>query len=454
MFPANRVEEKVSRAKTRTDGFYLMLIGAVIFLALSLILSRMGKTPMHDFRTAYYSGLALVAHRDPYSVSDVEKLYAKESPPPANPDPDRMVVTTNIYFPSAFPFTVPLALAPENLSLTVWVLGIIASFLLSTYLTWKVCADGAPVLIGLLLGFFLANSGTLVYFSNPAGFVVPFAILAALSFAYDKFVPAGIACLAISLAFKPHDSGLVWLYFLLAGGLYRKRALQTLVVIAAFSLPALLWVIHISPHWLQEFSANLAAYSGPGAMNDPRGAHGTCMITSLQTVTSFFWQDPKIYNLISYVVCAPLLLWWIYLTLRARASREAAWLALAPISALSVLPIYHRQYDAKLILLALPAFVLLWSRSERLRWPALAVTATAFFLNGDFPWIVLLQTTDHLHLTAGPYRQAATALLNFPVPLSLLAMSVFYLWIYARSVRDPLFLRQEAANVEKAVPAS
>lgn len=177
------------------------------------------------------------------------------------------------------------------------------------------------------------------------------------------------------------------------------------------------------------------------------------MIVNLQTITSFFWQDPKTYNLVSYLVCAPLLLWWIYLTLRARASREMTWLALAPISALSVLPIYHRQYDAKLILLALPAFVLLWSRSKRFRWPALAVTAAAFFLNGDFPWIVLLQTVDHLHLAAGPYRQAATALLNFPVPLSLLVMGVFYLRIFARSVRDPLFLRQEAANAE-AVPAS
>ena len=36
-------------------------------------------------------------------------------------------------------------------------------------------------------------------------------------------------CLAISLMLKPHDAGLVWLYFLLAGGIYRKRALQALV---------------------------------------------------------------------------------------------------------------------------------------------------------------------------------------------------------------------------------
>ena len=68
------MEEKVSTARARADGFYLMLIGAVIFLALSLILSRTGKTPMHDFRTAYYSGLSLVVHRDPYNVSDIEKL--------------------------------------------------------------------------------------------------------------------------------------------------------------------------------------------------------------------------------------------------------------------------------------------------------------------------------------------------------------------------------------------
>jgi hypothetical protein len=435
VFPTSRIEGKKNASHARRDSLYLLLLGAAIFLAIGLILSQAGKTAMHDFRTAYYSGLALLDHGDPYDVNEIEKLYSKESPRPAIPDPDRIVVTANIYLPSAFPFTVVLALLPEGVALALWNLVIVGAFLLSAFAIWRVCADRNPMAIALLLAFCLVNSGSLIYLSNPAGFVAPLCVLAALSFIYDKFVPAGIACLAISLAFKPHDGGLIWLYFLLAGGAYRKRALQTLLVIVAFSLPALLWVMSISPHWLQELSTNMAAFSGPHDMNDPRGSHGFSMMTNLQTVTSFFWSDAKTYNLATYLVCAPLLLWWAYLALRARPSKEATWFALASISVLSLLPIYHRQYDAKLIFLALPALVVLWTRRGGAAWIAAALTAIAFLLNADLPWVVFLRLMDRWGLYGAGFAQPiGVVLANFPVPLSLLAIGVFYLWAYSREI--------------------
>ena len=57
---------------------------------------------------------------------------------------------------------------------------------------------------------------------------------------FGNYKLAGILCMAVSLAIKPHDSGLVWFYFLLAGGVYRKRALQTLAVTVLLALPAIL----------------------------------------------------------------------------------------------------------------------------------------------------------------------------------------------------------------------
>jgi hypothetical protein len=422
--------------KARSDGLYLIFLGAAIFVSMSFLLVLVGKAPLHDFRTSYYGGACLLQRCDPYSEADIERLYSKEVPLPTVPDRNRIVVTRNIYLPSTFPFTAPLALLPEQFGLDIWVFVIAASFLLASFLIWRVCTPGASTLAGFLISFCVANSGSLVYFTNPAGFVVPFCILAALSFVFDRFVVAGVACLAISLAFKPHDGGLIWLYFFLAGGVYRKRALQTLATIAAFSLPALIWVSYVSPHWMQELSANLSAFSGIGDMNDPRGPHGACMMTNLQTVTSFFWDNSRAYNLASYLICAPLLIVWVWITVRVRSTRDNAWLALASICALSVLPIYHRQYDAKLILLAVPAFATLWSRRGRLGWAALAVTGVAVFFDGDFTWVAILQFTQKLHLYPnGPYSPGMTALLDFPVPLSLLAMTTFYLCVYWRSAR-------------------
>lgn len=71
----------------------------------------------------------------------------------------------------------------------------------------------------------------------------------------------GILCLAASLMIRPHDSGLVWLYFLLPGGTYRKRALQTLAAILAVSLPTVLWVSSVAPYWAKELGTNLVANS-------------------------------------------------------------------------------------------------------------------------------------------------------------------------------------------------
>jgi uncharacterized SAM-binding protein YcdF (DUF218 family) len=85
------------------------------------------------------------------------------------------------------------------------------------------------------------------------------------------------------------------------------------------------------------------------------------MMVNLQTVISVFWDDPRIYNATSYIACGALLLAWVFVTVRFRFSPARTWLALAAIAALSLLPIYHRQQDTKLLLLTIPACVVLWT---------------------------------------------------------------------------------------------
>jgi hypothetical protein len=385
--------------------------------------------PMHDFRTAYYSGKALLTHADPYSQADIEQLYAREAP--LTDDPERIVVTKNPYLPSCFGFTSLLAILPERIALALWTLAIAASFLLASFLIWRICPPQTALPAGMLTGLCLATSSSLFYFANPAGFVVPFCILACLSFITGRFIPLGIAAFAISLAFKPQDGGLILVYFLIASRPYRKRALQTMFLIVLLTAPVLLWLNHVSPHWVKELFTNMAAFSGPGHINDPRAPHGTLMMINLQTITSFFWSDPRIYSAASFLICGPLLLLWIWTTLRTRATLANTWFALAAISALSLLPIYHRQYDAKLVLLQLPALCLLLTCRHRLRWIALTLTGSAIFLAGDLPWLVLLKVAGVLGGLGSPVSKlAAEILLNFSVPLVLLSAGTFYLWLY------------------------
>jgi hypothetical protein len=193
---------------------------------------------------------------------------------------------------------------------------------------------------------------------------------------------------------------------------------------------------------MQELHANLVETSARGDLNDPGptslGAHTLGMIVSLQTVVSYFCDDSRIYNPVSYLICAPFLLVWAFFTLRTPATQQRSWLALASIAALALLPVYHRQYDAKLLLLTVPACALLWSGGGKLKWAALLVNLAAFLVTGDLPWAVVFAIFPHLHIaTTGTSGRIVMAFQVFPVPLTLLLMAGFYLWVYARrSPRD------------------
>ena len=230
----------------------------------------------------------------------------------------------------------------------------------------------------------------------------------------------------------------------MAGGIYRKRALQTLVATLALSLPAVLWVWRVAPHWIQELHSNVVWFSAPGEINEPglasTGAHGLGMVVSLQAVISVFWDDPSIYNTATYLICGVLLLIWSVTTLQFRPSPARLWLALAAIAALSMLPVYHRQQDTKLLLLTVPACAMLWTEGGLIGWLALLVNTAGFVLTADLPWAIFLSLISHLHLsTTGISGQLLTAAQVFPAPVILLVMGIFYLWIYVRrcSTRAP-----------------
>jgi hypothetical protein len=163
------------------------------------------------------------------------------------------------------------------------------------------------------------------------------------------------------------------------------------------------------------------------------GAHGLAMVISLQSVFSFYSDDPRVYNWVSYLVFAPLLLVLAFITLRSRATQSRAWLALAAIAALTMLPVYHRQYDAKLLLLTIPACATLWVEGGAIGRLALFVNVAGLVFTCDLTWAILLGLINHLHLSATGFSGwILMAIQVFPAPAILLVMAVFYLWVYAR----------------------
>jgi len=444
--------------KARLDGLYLVLLGSVAFLLLGVALERSAPAPLADFKALYYPSRCLIQHHDPYMESEVRRIYEAEGGNrPLDSAKTGQIATENVYPPSALFFMAPFAMLPWGPVHILWIALTAGSFVLASLLIWNLGANYAPIVSGVLIGFLLANSESLLITGNAAGIAISLCVVAVWCFLRERFVPVGIACLAVSLTLKPHDAGLVWLYFLLAPGVFRKRALQTLAVTTAISLLAVLWVGHVAPQWMQEWHSNVAAFSVHGGVNDPgpasTGGHGLDMLVSLQTAISVLWDDPRFYNLVSYLICAPLVLAWGFITLRSRPSTRRAWLALAAITALSMLPVYHRQVDARLLLLTVPACAMLWAEGGRIGRLALAVTTAGLVLTGDIPWAIFFGVASKLHLPATALTGTILmAVQMFPVPLILLAVGVFYLWIYARSGR-PMALIPRSQNRDLEKPA-
>jgi hypothetical protein len=446
-------------SKASRDGLYFIVLGCLVLVPLGAILEHISPFSMVDFKGLFYGTRCLLEHGDPYNGNDFLRVFQKEA------GSESMKAISNdpraaglIYFPTVFSVIAPFAELNYGAAQLIWATLTIGGLIVASFVIWSIAAGYAPTISGFLIGFMLANSEVLAMTANPAGVAISLCVLAVCCFVYEKHIAVGVTFLAISLLVKPHDVCFVWLYFLLAGGNYRRWALQTLGLVVAVSLPIVIWVTIQCPHWTSELHASLVWTSARGAISDPgpasSGGHRLGMIVDLQSAISFIRDDPRFYNAVSYTVFGILLSIWVIITLRTRPSPAKAWLALAAVSTLGILPIYHRQLDTKLLLLTVPACAALLAEDGRIGRVALFLTTAAFLVTGDIPWAILFRMIETLHVpNTNLARQIEIGVQLCPIPLVLLAVGIFYLWIYVQRARTakPFGLEQSVTVVERSV---
>ncbi len=420
-------------SKARLNGLYLLMLGSLIFVLMGAALVYTSSFDAGDFKASYYSARCLLQNCDPYNKSEVLRIYSSEGGAPLINASARQLATRHVYLPMAFVFTVPIAMLPWGPAHLLWLTLTAGGLIVASFLMWDLGADYAPILSGVLTSFLIANSVNLVVLGNPSGIAISLCVIAAWCFVRNRYVPAGIICLAFSLAVKPQDAVFIWFCFLLAGGVYRKRALQTLLAAAVLSLPVVLWVWRVAPNWIQELHSNMLELFVPGSFDYPGpAALGTRGLVNLQAAISIFKEDPRIYNLGSYLLCSFLLLAFAFVTFRNRPNPPRLCVALAAITPLSLLPVYHHFYDTKLLLLTIPACAILWNDGGLIRWLAVLVNALGFVVTADLPGAILFGTNGGPDLAStGLSGKILTVTLVWPIPLILLVMSIFYLWVYA-----------------------
>jgi hypothetical protein len=347
------------------------------------------------------------------------------------------IVSGFIYLPATAILTLPFALLPWGVAHISWAILTGGLFLLATFLMWDLAASYSPIVAGALLGLLLTGSVLILEVGNAAGIVISCCAIALWCFHRNRLAVIGIICLSIGLMVKPHDAAAVWLCLFLAGRPFRKRSLQSLLVALILGLPPTLWVEHIAPNWIHELRTTLSTMSSRGGVLDPGPvvvdprAHGA-MPVNLQTAISVLKDDQHFYNLVTYCICGPLILTWIVASFVPNRARTNQWLGLAAICALSMLPIYHRQHDARLLMVTVPAAAILWTDPRPRRWMAVLLSGGTIFLTGDLPSQILAVQTHWLVVSSPPTLGKIFLLLfDRPAPLLLLAMGSFYLWAYS-----------------------
>ncbi len=412
-----------------------------ISLLWSFSLARSVPGGMMGFPGLYYGTQCLLHHDDPYNPTQLKRFYsAAGAIPPGESAARVQAVTLYVNLPASFLFVAPFTLLSMHTAQALWNSLLIAAFLAAALLMWRESASPARRVALLLLCILLANCEIVFSGGNTAGLVVALTVIAAWCFLSSRLELLGVLCLAVALTLKPHDSGLVWLYFVLAGGVPRRRALQSAAIAAALTLAAVAWVSCAVPGWLPEMRANLAVINAPGGINEPGptsiGVNSADMIIDLQTVFSIVRNNPAFYNAATYLVCGTLFLAWMRAVLRTHFTPRSAWFALTAAAALSMLVTYHRSYDAKLLLLAVPACSLLWAEGGAVAKAALSLTTATIFFTADIPLTIVAIATAHLPMTSPAWSaKTAAILLGRPAPLLLLATAVFYLWALIRSGR-------------------
>ena len=330
-----------------------LLIFAVLQLGFRGMQRMRSDIPMWDFASVYASARAWVHGGDPYDMARVADTWRH-----AGAFANRSVSTWALVYPPSSLFTIaPLAILPAKIALVSWLLITLAllawQFAALVELarlrwgdsrTWLLIAASlaaAPVQFGILSG----------QLSLPA---ISLCIIAFCYVSRGREQLAG-ALLGLACAIKPQvGAAFIAYYLILRQWNVAKVAMLVTAAIGALSF-SVMQITH--PNWLGQWTAGIAASSQVGGVNDYSWAGPfRDEIMDLKLLAVSIPHDPMILRLVIEGIVIGLLVWFVRSYPRSETRRDPArteLLALAGLSAISLLPIYHRVYDAALLTTAL-----------------------------------------------------------------------------------------------------
>jgi hypothetical protein len=342
----------------------------------SLVLFAVGGARVfhasNDLVPVYAGARCLVHGCDPYAPSQLESEFFRAGGMPS--DLPSWQIDVPVYPPSTFLALAPIALLRFPVARFIWFLLNGCLFATAAGLILSSCPPPHRWLATILVSFFVLTAGISLVLGQPAVFAISLVVIGSCLFLGGRLVPLGAFLFFLSLAVKPQIGGFIVLYFV-AQRIYWRYAAFALAG-AAFLL---LWASLILGHhprsagWASTLRGNLSATLSPGGSADPRPANPQAIgDENLQALTSIFVANTGQFNATAYAIFLALLGAGTVVVLRANRGPELHLMALGALSILTLMPIYHRFYDTRLLLLSVPA-VLVVFQSRRVLGSVIAV---------------------------------------------------------------------------------
>jgi hypothetical protein len=426
-------------AQPRKNRAGWLVVALLLFVAFAQLawrgpLSIRGHWNLIDFASPWASARQWLTGGNPY---DNEPLWETWSASRGAFDTDHTFWVA-LMPPGAYAVLAPFAALPAGVAGVVWLLVSAASVFAILACTLSLARIPAGSLTAwLLVAAALASAPvqTIVTVGQLSLPVIALAILAMWLARGGRDLLAGLA-LGLAAAVKPQ---LVAPFFLYYAFFARWRLLLPAAVLAfGINLLAVAPMQLRGIPWWADWSRNMQIASAPGGPNDPT-ASGPWR-NQMIDLRAWFYTLTEAHHLVTAkALLVSLALAAAYVALlarrRQRGPRHDAPLALATLAALTLLPVYHKMYDATLLVLAL-AWALRALQGPGPRGVAVATLLALCVFLVPFDFLpLLMKRTNALDALSQTWLWRVVI---FPHhALATLATALCLLYAFWRSVRLP-----------------
>lgn len=245
----------------------------------------------------------------------------------------------------------PIAALPWRAAKIAWTAVLLAAFGLTLIALASVAGLGLsePQTLAFIAGALaLAPFHTGLGTGNVTTVVIGACAVGIWAAAVERDVAAGVF-FAIACSFKPHIGAFFVLYYLVRR---RWRLFGSAVALTAgLAFVAALWMQLRGVVWFSEYLHNARGFMTANRIDDFSSANPIrFMLINLQVPLYSFSGSTSFANKLALLIGALLVSIWVYLVAR-RKKEQMELLPLAAIAVICLLPVYHRLYDAALLVI-------------------------------------------------------------------------------------------------------